>query len=330
MCNIRTMGGTCRTQVDGSAGLCVKNCTAGKGASRNGYRSVGILIPKSAHRFVTLSPTGYTIDNTTVALRLSDGELDAEGAATDEKYYYVTGSHSAKRSSCESNQASRRIIRFAFDPTSGKAKYDGNGRLADYRDKDSLWHLMASHPALKDYVGEQKCLGTEPPEDAPGLKGQRGVNIEGLAASKGTLHFGFRGPAEDGKAPILSVDANAIFEASAPQADVTFLRVGRGRGVRDLATIKAGILVLAGPDDDKANENVGWSLGIWDGVPSSNPDYNEIATLILNDVKLRKCDDELKPEAVAVLEDTPDRLDLTIMSDGMCNGGPLRFTIPRR
>ncbi|WP_422109848.1 DUF3616 domain-containing protein [Bradyrhizobium elkanii] len=50
-----------------------------------------------------LSLTGYTIDNTTVSLRTSDEELDAEGAAADEKYFYVTGSHSAKRKTCESN-----------------------------------------------------------------------------------------------------------------------------------------------------------------------------------------------------------------------------------
>jgi hypothetical protein len=111
---------------------------------------------------------------------------------------------------------------------------------------------------------------------------------------------------------------------------VTFLKVGAGRGVRDLVAIKDGILVLAGPDDDKANENVRWSLGIWDGVPGNNSDYKELANRNLDGVKRPKCDDELKPEAVAVLDDSPDSLDLVIMSDGMCDGGPLRFKIPRR
>jgi len=279
--------------------------------------------------FVDLSSTGYTVDNTPVRLRSTDDELDAEAAAVDENYYYVTGSHSAKRNSCESNEASRHVVRFAYDPATGLAKRDKDGGLVDYLDKDSLWGLMASQPNLKDYVGERKCLGTEPPEDAPEMKGQRGVNIEGLAASGGFLHFDFRGPAIDGTAPILSVNAKALFEALAPDGAVTFLNIGKGRGVRDLSAIKGGILVLAGPDDDKANKDVKWTVGVWDGVPSRTPDYKELATLVTDDVKLRDCDKELKLEAMAVIEDLPTRLTLVIMSDGMCDGGPLTFEIPR-
>jgi hypothetical protein len=51
--------------------------------------------------------------------------------------------------------------------------------------------------------------------------------------------------------------------------------------------------------------------------------------LSLKSVELRKCDDELKPEAVAILKDTRDTLDLVIVSDGMCAGGPLKFSIAR-
>jgi hypothetical protein len=285
--------------------------------------------------YVTISTGGYTIDNTEVALRASDDELDAEGATTDGEFYYVTGSHSAKRNSCESNPGSRHVIRFAVDPASGKAKYDAERRLVGYRDTGALWRLMAAQPALKDSVGEQKCLGTEPPRDAPELKGQRGVNIEGIAAGKdGALHFGFRGPALNGSAPVLTVDARALFESDDPKATVTTLEIGTGRGIRDLATVKDGILVLAGPDDDKSNEKVGWIVGLWNGVPSDKPKFKELARLALDDVHPRKCDEQLKeerkPEAIAVLKDEPDVLDFVIMSDGMCDGGPLRFTIARK
>jgi hypothetical protein len=281
--------------------------------------------------YVTLSSADYRIDNTAVALRSADGELDAEGAATDGKFYYVTGSHSAKRGSCENNPDSRRVIRFAVDPASGKAKYGRRNRLVGYRDTKALWRLMAAQPALMDSVGKQKCLGTEPPPNAPELKGRRGVNIEGLAASKdGVLHFGFRGPALNGSAPVLTVDAHALFESDNPKAAITLLEIGIGRGIRDLATVENGILVLAGPGDDKSNEKAGWIVGLWDGVPSDKPKFKELAKLVLDDVKLRKCDDELKPEAIAVLKDAPDVLDFVIMSDGMCDGGPLRFTIQRK
>ncbi|PDT64852.1 hypothetical protein CO683_35515 [Bradyrhizobium ottawaense] len=281
--------------------------------------------------YVAISSDGYTIDNTELALRSSDGELDAEGATTDGEFYYVTGSHSAKRNSCESNPGSRHVIRFAVDPATGKARPDAQGRLVGYRDTGALWGLMAAQPALEDSVGEQKCLGTEPPRDAPKLKGQRGVNIEGIAAGKdGALHFGLRGPAVNGNAPVLTVDAHALFEGDSPKAAVTLLEVGTGRGIRDLTTVKDGILVLAGPDDDKSNEKVGWIVGLWSGIPSDKPKFKELARLALDDVKLRKCDDELKPEAIAVLKDERDVLDFVIMSDGMCDGGPLRFTIARK
>jgi hypothetical protein len=49
-------------------------------------------------------------------------ELDAEGAATDGTYFYITGSHSAKRKGCVENIHSRHVIRFRLDPTTGRAQ----------------------------------------------------------------------------------------------------------------------------------------------------------------------------------------------------------------
>ena len=72
---------------------------------------------------------------------------------------------------------------------------------------------MASLPELKDHVGDNMCLGTEAPEEGP-HPGKRGVNIEGLAIKGGRLFFGFRGPAVDGTAKILAVDADALFSGA--------------------------------------------------------------------------------------------------------------------
>lgn len=274
-------------------------------------------------RYVTLSGTGYVIDNTSLALRNSDEELDAEGASADGKYLYVTGSHSAKRKTCESNPGSRYVLRFAIEPASGKAS------PSDRKETGALWSLMNSLPALAEHVGEQKCLGSEPPPKAPELKGQRGVNVEGIAARDGQLHFGFRGPAKDAKAPVLSTNALDFFESKTPKASVTLIEVGEGRGIRDLATVKDGILVLAGPDDDTAHENVGWILGLWDGRPTEVAKLKDPTQLDLSGVKLRSCDEELKPEALAVLRESPDAYEVVIMSDGMCDGGPLKFVLTR-
>jgi hypothetical protein len=144
------------------------------------------------------------------------------------------------------------------------------------------------------------------------------------------LHVGFRGPSlADGTVPILSVDALGIFADSEPKGSVTMLRLGVGRGVRDLAAFGQGILILAGPDDDSGD--TGWTLAVWDGVVREGTavEPKVIAELDLSGVKLRGCDEELKPEALAVTKEANHTLELVIMSDGMCDGGPLKFVVPR-
>ena len=54
-----------------------------------------------------------------------------------------------------------------------------------------------------------------------------------------------------------------------------------------------------------------------------------LAALDLSGVKLRSCDKELKPEAMTVLEETPKTYRLLVLSDGLCDGGPLVFTVAR-
>jgi hypothetical protein len=66
-------------------------------------------------------------------------------------------------------------------------------------------------------------------------------------------------------------------------------------------------------------------LALWENLRT-----RPLARLDLREVKLRPCDKELKPEAMAVVDDTPGRpYRVVIFSDGMCDGGPLAFEIPR-
>jgi hypothetical protein len=156
---------------------------------------------------------------------------------------------------------------------------------------------MASVPELREHVGEGMCLGTEPPPDAPSLKGRRGVNIEGMAASGGKLHFGFRGPTKDGTVPILTVDAKALFSRTDSHARVTTFFVREGRGIRDMTAFKDGMLVLAGPDDDEANKDRGWTMSLWDGAQIGGAVVRPsvLAKLDLSGVALRECDKEITP-----------------------------------
>ena len=275
-------------------------------------------------------------DSEAVVLRTAseDSELDAEAAATDGRYFYVTGSHSAKRSDCASNPGSRHVIRFRLDPSTGRAlRSPANnpaGALVDYADTDRLWDIMQTQPALAAHVGERKCLGSEPPSKAPLMAGQQGVNIEGMAVQGGRLYFGFRGPVVGGVAKVLAVNADALFAGGDPQTAVTRIALGAHRGIRDMVAVKNGLLLLAGPDDGPANKAVGWTLALWDGKDSGQTvALKVLAALDLSGVKLRGCDEELKPEAITVLEETPQTYKLLVLSDGMCDGGPLAFTVAR-
>jgi Protein of unknown function (DUF3616) len=169
------------------------------------------------------------------------------------------------------------------------------------------------------------------PPDAPSMAGQRGVNIEGITVRDGKLFFGFRGPAEGGRVPVLSVDARALFTRSDPGPLVTMLKVGKGRGIRDMTVVRDGVLLLAGPDDDEANAERGWIVALWknDELGRRDAEPEVLGMLDLSSVDRRDCDKELKPEAMAVIADTNDWLDIVVMSDGMCDGGPLKFSIHR-
>lgn len=255
------------------------------------------------------------------------GELDAEAAATDGRDFYVTGSHSAKRSNCASNPDSRHVFRLHIDPTTGRAVQTGAAETG------RLWQLMLAQPDLQPYVGERKCLGTEPPPKAPKLAGQQGINIEGLAAQGGRLYFGFRGPVLEATAMVLSVNAQALFQSTDAQPVLTKLALGEHRGIRDMVAVSDGLLLLAGPDDDAASKRVDWAVFWWDthAAPSGQALVvpKHLATLDLSQVKLQPCDETLKPEAVTVLEETARAYKLLVLSDGLCDGGPMVFSVPR-
>jgi hypothetical protein len=203
--------------------------------------------------------------------------------------------------------------------------------LVRYQDTDDLWKIMAELPGLKKHVGKKKCLGTEPPKEARHLKGRRGANIEGLAVRDGRLFFGFHGPAKKGKTVILSVRTEAFFAGSNPKPELTRIVVGKRRGIRDLHAVGDGILVLAGPDDDPSSSDADWIIALWDAKTSGQKAVEPklLARLDLSGVKQRECDKELKPEALTLLEQPTDHYRLLILSDGMCDGGPLEFKIPR-
>ena len=265
-----------------------------------------------------------------VTLIPGDGELDAEAAATDGRYFYVAGSHSPRRSDCSARPDSRHIVRFARDPKTGRAlkpgmvkrainEVMGASKPAGYADSTRLWAIMQAQPELAAHVAEKLCMGD-----------QGAVNIEGMAVRDGRLTFGFRGPVADGAAKLLSVDADALFDPTGradPKASLTALALGAHTGIRDLVAVTGGFLLLAGPDDERASQTtVGFSVWFWDG---RSPQARALAQLDTRQVSLRSCDKEVKPEALTVLQETAKGYQLLVLSDGLCDGGALVFTVGR-
>lgn len=265
-------------------------------------------------RFAELTETGYVPDPRPIPLRRDGVEVDAEGAASDGTHLYVVGSHSVKRQGGAENLTSRLLVRFDLG-ADGRVATDADGAVAE-PNRGDLLAVIRGQPLLADAVDR--------PLD------QGGLNIEGLAASGGRLLVGFRGPTDGERAFVLSVDADALFAGGDPGAHVDRITVGRGRAVRDLTAVDGGFLALAGPDDSPANNGAGWTIVEWDGRTSL-----PLAALDLGGVTPReksdgcKDEDEVKPEAIAATETHPDRYRVLILSDGLCDGGPMWFDVPR-
>jgi len=269
------------------------------------------------------------------------GELDAEAAATDGHFFYVTGSHSNKRKDCASNPESRHVIRLRRDPTTGQALRTAGGGLIHYADSGRLWEVMAQLPALRPLLDH--CLGDD------GLKAH-GLNIEGLAVRNGRLYFGLRGPVQNAAAWVLSVDSEALFSQTANVKPTLYrLALGANRGIRDLVAVDNGLLILAGPDDAETQPAPDWTVSWWDGLPPAQAvteaafDASKtntaalppvatprtLARLDLSSIKTRACDKEVKPEAITLLQSDATRYRLLVLSDGLCDGGARVFEVPR-
>ena len=160
--------------------------------------------------------------------------------------------------------------------------------------------------------------------------GRNRIDIEGMAAANGRLFFALRGPNVEGNAYVVSVDARALFEGgdlSDPLsqwfgwAPIKAFVISQSRTawlsrLLDPATLKS-------PADYSIVELHGLTTGM-----TVQP--KELATLDLQDAPLREEGSLIKPEAIAVLELSPRRYRLLVLSDGGDDGAPLVFNIPRK
>ncbi len=245
-----------------------------------------------------------------VLLEGADVELDAEGLASDGRWVYVIGSHSLVRKKVEPDRT-----------------YADNrqrlGQITVAASRDHLFRIELSpsgtclqkHPlSLRQILENDPILGTFTRLPSK----ENGVDIEGIAAFADRLWIGFRGPVLRGNyAPVMT------FKYETPQDyELVFLDL-QGRGIRDLAALASGILVLAGPVGDGDGS---YDLYLWDGkdcIPSSDSEVGAIAHLGTIAHTARS-----KPEGLAVLDEAASSVKLLVVRDGADNSTAELFDVP--
>jgi hypothetical protein len=168
-------------------------------------------------------------------------ESDGEGVAFANGAFYIVGSHSRSRTG--EAQASRHFVfRIPGDMAAPPAGDLGSKTSAAPAARASLDAIIAAHPILKDHR-------LEPPGDTQDQsQPSHGVNAEGIAVVGDDMFIGFRGPLDGDRAIVLKVSATALFGNAGATAESHLLRLGPGQGVRDLAAVQGGLLVLSGPE----------------------------------------------------------------------------------
>ena len=231
-------------------------------------------------------------------------ETDAEGIAFAKNFYYAVGSHGLNKDG--NKQPSRYFVyRVRIDPLTGRPSDLGSEETAStsVERSNTLDALIAADPVLKGHIGK--------------VPGEQGVNIEGLAVSGDDMFFGFRGPVVNDAALVRQVPIEAIFEGKTAPLRPHSLRLGKGMGIRDLAAVKDGFLVLSGPEERKPGKA---EVFFW------KPDAEPIALADLGGPR----SDEGQPEVLMVLDETDSLYSVLVMSDGPDGGDPMRFEIAKK
>lgn len=251
-------------------------------------------------------------------------ELDGEGVAFDGRYFYVIGSHGRPRhdrghGDAAHDQAriearlvaSSRLVRLTYGAARGTISTD-----PDAPPSTALAQLIAQQPALAPF--KDRAL-----EDG-------GITIEGVAVLHGRLFAGFRGPLlkddrGDDQAVILSAALGHFFDGAEADATLHRLKLGPGRGVRDLAAYDNGLLVLAGPVQ---SNNDSYSIYWWDGASDIAKRLADVPDYFSKKAAKNKHGLQEKPEALLPLDRNANGLRVLLLFDGARNGAPRSLRIP--
>lgn len=231
-------------------------------------------------------------------------ELDGEGVAFADGWFYVIGSHGRPRSDKPPPEikagfkASSKLIRFKLNAAATAAR--------DLAVSTKLATLIANEPQFVPYRDKELEKG--------------GVTIEGVAVVGDRLYAGFRGPVVEKQAIILSAPLGYLFGDQPAQAErPVSVKLGKSRGVRDLAAFDGGVLILAGP---VSSESGTYSVRWWDGKSDQTKKLKD-----LPDYKSKK-GKQWKPEALLPLDRNKKGVRVLLLLDSAKDGKPREVRIP--
>jgi hypothetical protein len=222
----------------------------------------------------------------------SDGfkDLDGEGVAYADAFFYVIGSHGCSRKSDEFRLSSFILAQVSSDPP--------HRVRTTYRISD----LLNKSDKVKPFFGAS-------------LQSGNGLNIEGVAAIGDTLWVGLRAPVS-GEAYLVHGSISELFHPGHDQAVTTVHTIGlklEGRGIRDLAPLPDGrILVLAGPAQD---QDVSYKLYIANPATKAEASIGTLETV-------SQGGKAGKAEGLTVLDVAGNKAEVLVVFDGLKNGAP--------
>lgn len=263
---------------------------------------LNVLRRVSGDRFERLATPSLLPDN--------DAEIDMEGLASDSSHVYVVGSHSLARKKAEAERS-----------------YEKNReRLTDVKQDDTRDSLFQIKLDAAGKIGSSKRINLRERLRADKILGpftalpskENGVDIEGIAVQGKVLYLGFRGPVlRENYVPIMTLE----FEKPT-KYQLLFVDLG-GRGIRDIAIVANGFLLLGGPVGDGVGT---YELYFWNGkdcIPGSGAPGGTVVSL--GQVPAHG---DSKPEGITVSGETSGAWRLILVEDGFNAGSLLSVQKP--
>ncbi len=258
--------------------------------------AIQVLQPAADRSFRSIGPP--------ISLFDSEDEADLEGLTRRGEVLYAVSSHSLQRKKLRADDSRRKtfkrlhtVSRSPLRDQLHRFRIDADSNKISHREQISLLSLLADDEILGPFTGIPH--------------GENGVDIEAIADDGTRLFIGFRSPVlRSGLVPVMILDFDEPENYELRYVDLD------DRGIRGMARVSGGFLILAGAESGKNR----FRLYFWDGtdrVPGSDFIPGRLERLMT-----LPRSSGVNHESVALVEETDRFWDVIVVSDGVEGGRP--------